>query len=190
MTEVGPVTFQCKEAPEVVHALEGYHRCEVVDPDTGEPLPPDADNAGELVLTNLGRVGSPVLRYRTGDLVRPRQHGPCACGRHELSFEGGILARKDDMVVVRGVNLFPTAVDQIVRSCEGIDEYRVRIRTERGMVEVDLEVEPRGEADPETVCRRLEEAFRDAYSLRISVRAAAPGALPRFELKARRWIRE
>lgn len=189
MTEAGPVTFQCTKNSEVVHVLESFHICEVVHPETGDPLPPDAEILGELVVTNLGRTGSPILRYRTGDLVRPRR-GPCACGRDLLSLEGGILSRADDMVVIRGVNLYPTAVDQIVRGFEGIAEYRVEIRTERGMDELELQIEPNDGRDPTSLCQQIEKSFRDAYSLRVPVVAVAPGTLPRFELKSRRWVRK
>jgi phenylacetate-CoA ligase len=147
---------------------------------------PDSDTVGELVITNLGRPDSPILRYRTGDLVRPRADGPCACGRRNLSFIGGILGRADDMVVIRGVNLYPTAIDQVVRGCEGIAEYRVEIRTERGMSELELQVEPTADATPATVSQTLEQAFRNAYSLRIPVVTVPTGTLPRFELKAKR----
>ena len=188
MTEVGPVTFQCTHDPGVVHALEAYHLCEVIDPTTCDPLPADSDAMGELVLTNLGRLGSPVIRYRTGDLVRPRR-GECACGRHNLSFVGGILGRSDDMIQVRGVNLYPTAIDQIVRGCEDVAEYRVEIRTERGMTELDLQIECTPGADPDSLRNLLETAFRETYNLRIPVTAVPAASLPRFELKAKRWVR-
>ena len=187
---MGPVTYQCTAAPDVVHVMENLHICEIVDPETGKPLPPDAETIGELVLTNLGRGDSPVLRYRTGDLVRPRRNTTCACGRHGLSFEGGIVGRADDMVVVRGVNLYPTGVDQIVRSCGGIAEYRVEIHTERGMSELEIQVEPQDQATASTVCADIESAFRKNYSLRVPVVAVPAGTLPRFELKARRWIQK
>ncbi len=189
MTEVGPVTFQCTAAPEVVHAIESHYVCEVVDPASGEPVPMDGSVVGELVLTNLERRDSPVLRYRTGDLVRPARREPCACGREGLVFEGGILGRSDDMIVVRGVNLFPASVEQVVLSSDGVAEYQVEIRTVRGMTELRLSVEPRPGTEPEGLRSRLQKAFRDAHGLRVQVEAAAPGALPRFELKAKRWIR-
>lgn len=93
------------------------------------------------------------------------------------------------MVVVRGVNLYPTGVDQIVRSCGGIAEYRVEIHTERGMSELKIQVEPQDQVTASTVCADIESAFRKNYSLRVPVVAVPAGTLPRFELKARRWIR-
>ena len=94
------------------------------------------------------------------------------------------------MVVVRGVNLYPTAVDQIVRGYDGVAEYRVEIRTERGMAELELQIEASKEAEPDSLCRRIEKGFRDAYSLRVPVVAVPSGTLPRFELKSRRWVRK
>jgi phenylacetate-CoA ligase len=189
MTEVGPVTFQCPDAPQRVHVLEEQVLCEIVDPGSGAPMVPGAEAMGELVLTPLGRPGSPVLRYRTGDLVRAEPRSPCACGRTTLTLAGGILGRADDMVFIRGVNLYPGAVDQVIRSHGGVAEYRVEISAVRGMSELRVLVEPDAAADPSALCRGLERAFRDAYNLRIAVADAPRGTLPRFDLKARRWIR-
>ncbi|MCZ6596984.1 MAG: AMP-binding protein [Planctomycetota bacterium] len=189
MTETGAVTFQCPERAGVLHALEDLFLCEVVDPESGAPVSPDHDEPGELVLTTLGRFDSPVLRYRTRDLVRARR-GPCACGRNGLRFEGGILARTDDMIVVRGVNLFPTAVDEVVRGFDRVAEYRVEVDQSGALTEIRVVVEPHNNDQPiEPLCRELEHAFRSAWNLRIPVVAAAPGELPRFELKAKRWVR-
>lgn len=190
LTEVGPVTFQCGQNQDLVHVLEDFQFCEIIDPETGEVLPADSGAVGELVITNLGRAGSPVLRYRTRDLVARWQGDACACGREGLSFAGGIIGRADDMVVVRGVNLYPTAVDQLVRSSTEILEYQVRIHKERGMSELEIHIEVEPAADETTVCAQVEKAFRDTYALRIPVTASPAGSLPRFELKARRWIRE
>ncbi len=189
MTEVGPLTYRCTAAPEVAHAIESHYLCEVVDTASGEPVPVDGSTLGELVLTPLGRSDSLLLRYRTGDLVRPYRGAACACGREGLVFRGGIVGRSDDMIVVRGVNLFPASVDQVVRSNEGVAEYQVRIRAVRGMTELELRVEPQPGVDPAGLCSRLEQAFRNAHGLRVPVTAAAPDSLPRFELKAKRWIR-
>ena len=125
MTEVGPVTYQCPARPGSLHVLESAYLPEVIDPQSGEPVP--AGETGELVLTTLDRIGSPLLRYRTGDLVKPRRRSVCACGRHELALEGGILGRSDDMVVVRGVNVYPSLVEEIVRGYPEVTEYRVQL---------------------------------------------------------------
>jgi len=109
----------------------------------------------------------------------------CECGSTEMALEGGILARADDMVVVRGVNVYPAAIDDIVRRSGGIAEYRVEVRVERSLTDLHIEIEA---VDP-SVAHRLEVALRDALTLRIPVSLAPPGTLPRFELKAKRWVR-
>ena len=142
---------------------------------------------GELVLTNLGRTGSPLLRYRSGDLVRPL--APDDGDQPFLRLDGGVRARADHMVVVRGVNLYPSAIDQIVRGIDGVAEYRVEIDRAGAMIELRLLVEPAPDCtDPGELCERLERALRTSFSLRIPVERVAQGSLPRFELKAKRWI--
>jgi phenylacetate-CoA ligase len=188
MTEIGPVSYNCPVQPDVLHVIESAFIAEIVD-GLGAPVP--AGTVGELVLTNLGRIGSPLIRYRTGDLVRAATAQPCACGSHELTLEGGVLGRTDDMVVVRGVNVFPSAVEEVVRACGGVSEYQVRVSTARALTELSIVVEPDSpNQDTGRLCHRLEDALRDATSLRIPVTAAEPGSLPRFEMKARRWVRE
>jgi len=189
MTEVGPVTHECPERPGVLHVIESSYLPEVIDPQTDMPVAPEG--TGELVLTTLGRTGSPVIRYRTRDLVRRGPDAVCACGRSDLTLEGGILGRTDDMIVVRGVNVYPSAVDEIIRTCGGISEYRVRVQAGDSMTELLVEVEPEDpEADPYALVDRLGKAFQASMSLRIPVTCVAPGDLPRFEMKARRWERE
>jgi len=193
MTEVGPVTYECPAQPGVLHVIESAYFAEVIDPASGKPAP--AGQAGELVLTTLGRTGSPLLRYRTGDLVKFRTRNAergtaCRCGRHELALEGGILGRSDDMVIVRGVNVYPTAVEEIIRSFEDVAEYRVHITQEDAMTEMRVEVESTAQcADPPALAARVEKAFESALVLRVPVSAVPPGALPRFEMKAKRWIK-
>jgi len=182
MTEVGPVSYGCPKRERVLHVIESSYIAEVIDPVTGF-----AAEHGELVLTNLGRIGSPVVRYRTGDIVERGKDGQCECGTLDLALEGGILARTDDMVVVRGVNLYPSAVEDVLRSCDGVAEYRVEIRTERALPELMVRVEASG--DGEGLAQRLESALRNAFGLRVPVVVVQKGTLPRFEMKAQRWVR-
>lgn len=188
MSEVGPVSYGCPSRPGVLHIIESSYIAEVIDPQTCLPLEPGS--RGELVLTSLGRIGSPLIRYRTGDLVQAARPGVCACGSKDMALEGGILGRTDDMVVVRGVNVYPGAVEDVVRKVSGIAEYQVRISLERSLVELHLDAEPepghRADAD---LIHRLETALRDALALRIPVNVVEPGTLPRFEMKAKRWVR-
>jgi phenylacetate-CoA ligase len=192
MTEVGPVTFECPRRPGVLHVLEPAFLAEVVDPHTGRAAAPG--EIGELVLTPLGRTGSPLLRYRTGDLVRVEaRHAqpdvpPCDCRRHTLTLEGGILGRADDMLIVRGVNLHPTAVDDLVRRFAEVAEYQVCVDAARTLPELTLTVEPAPECpDAQRLAERLAGEFKDLFGLRVRVQTVSPGSLPRFEHKARRW---
>ncbi|MBM3811028.1 MAG: phenylacetate--CoA ligase [Acidimicrobiia bacterium] len=186
MTEVGPVSYPCPVREGVLHVMEDAYYAEVIDPASGEAV----GGRGELVLTNLGRTGSPLLRYRTGDIVERGQETRCACGTEDMALEGGILGRTDDMVVVRGVNVYPGAVEEILRSAGGVAEYRVKVSERQSLVELSIEVEPEtAHHGDEGLAHRLEAALRDALSLRVPVTIAPCGSLPRFEMKARRWVR-
>ena len=182
MTEVGPVAYETPGGEGGLRVILDSFLAEVVCPESGEPV---ADGeSGELVLTSLGRAGCPVLRYRTGDLVLPCW-GEDDAGQPTLDLIGGILGRVDDMVVVRGVNLYPAAVDAVVRRFGEVAEYQVEIDEVSAMTEMTLKVE----TTPE-VAQTLEKALTDAFSLRIPVEPVEPSTLPRFEMKARRWIRQ
>ena len=188
MTEVGPVSYGCPKRPGILHVIESSYIAEVIDFATGQAVQPG--EKGELVLTNLGRTGSPLLRYRTGDLVQPCAEQPCACGSYELGLQGGILGRTDDMVVVRGVNIYPSAVEEIIRSCGGVAEFRVEIPSDRTLPELTIKAEAfPGQQEPKELAERLEAALRSAFALRIPVSIVPSGTLPRFEMKARRWVR-
>ena len=188
MTETGPVTFECPFRPGVLHVMENACLAEVVEPITGQAVP--NGQTGELILTTLGRTGSPLLRYRTGDMVRLAPEGICECGRSELALEGGILGRTDDMVVVRGVNVYPGAVEEIIHACGGVTEYQVHVDTSRALSEVTIQIEADSNCrDPEALAQNLEKAFQSALALRVRVRPVPMGTLPRFEMKARRWLK-
>jgi len=189
MTEVGPVSFECPARPGVLHVMESAYLPEVVDPATGAQV--EAGDRGELVLTTLNRTGSPLLRYRTGDLVKASIDDICECGRSDLALEGGILGRVDEMVVVRGVNVYPGALDQIIRAHSDVAEYQVRISRAQSLVELSVNLEPRkGLENPDALARQLEGAFESALNLRVPVLPVPPGTLPRFEMKAQRWVKE
>jgi phenylacetate-CoA ligase len=188
MTEVGPVSYQCPANSGTLHIIESAYLAEIVDPKTAAPVP--NGDAGELVLTTLDRIGSPLLRYRTGDLVRSRAQAGCSCGRNELVLDGGILGRADDMAVVRGVNIYPSLIEEIVRGFPEVAEYRVQLDCRQAMTEMLLEIEPNGKpGETNGLQQRLERLLQTLLNLRIPVRLLAPGSLPRFEMKAQRWTR-
>lgn len=185
LTEVGPISFECWEAPGSLHLNEAEFLCEVVDPSTGTPVPDGS--RGELVVTNLGRTASPVIRYRTGDVVVRRSEA-CACGRTFARLEGGILTRGDDMVNVRGVNVYPSAIEAVVREFAEILEFRSVVSQAASMRRLTVEIEVARE--PERVQAHLVQRLREAMGITASVTVAAPDSLPRFEMKARRFVVE
>jgi phenylacetate-CoA ligase len=191
MTEMGALSFECTENRGTgVHVIESEFIAEVIDSQTLKNVP-DGES-GELVLTNLGRWGSPLIRYRTGDQVRlVRETQPCACGRWFARLEGGILGRVDDMFIVRGNNVFPTAVEAVLRRFPEIAEFRCEITSEGALAQVRLEIEPQPQVgDGLDLCGRVARAVQGALSFRPEVVAVAPGSLPRFELKARRFVKK
>jgi phenylacetate-CoA ligase len=133
----------------------------------------------ELVITSLGRYGSPVLRYRTGDVVRPR------FGGRDVQFtflEGGLLGRADDMLIVRGVNVFPSSVEQILRAFPEVVEFRVTVVKQGSLDALVVEIEDRL-SDPDRVARELQIRL----GLKVDVRCVPLGSLPRFEGKGKRF---
>ncbi|HJT32763.1 MAG TPA: phenylacetate--CoA ligase family protein, partial [Pirellulales bacterium] len=147
--------------------------------DTGRPA--REGELAELVLTTLGRLGSPVIRYRTGDLVRPIwSHGQA---RQFVLLDGGVLGRCDDMLTVRGVNVFPSAIEQIVRGFPEVVEYRLSLSKTQEMDQLLLEIE-----DHLNQPDRVAEELRIRLGLKVEVRAVPPNTLPRFEGKGRRVI--
>ena len=179
MTEMGAYGFTCLNQ-DAVHVNEEEFIAEILDPATNEPVA--EGERGELVLTNLGRWGCPAIRYRTGDLVQ-RGTRQCPCGRTYLRLPGGVLGRVDDMLIVRGVNVYPSSIEDVLRGFPEIEEYRITRLKAGTMDEIELEVEC-----PEATVSAVEAALRQAFSLRVPVRSVAPGTLPRYELKARRIV--
>lgn len=178
MTEVGPVSYEAEDMPRQLIVMEDAYLAEVIDPSTGQEV---ADGEfGELVLTTLDRTACPLLRYRTGDWVRKKTH------RGRLMLDGGILSRVDDMVVVRGVNIYPSAIEAVVRQFPEVTEFMVEQRKVDAMDEIELLVEVDGNI-AKTTLKKIEEKLRNTFSLRIPVHLAEPGTLPRHEFKARRW---
>lgn len=188
LTEVGPVSFECWEAPGFLHVNEGEYLCEVIDPATGEPVADESP--GELVLTNLGRTASPVIRYRTGDLV-VRRLEPCPCGRTWTRLEGGILGRADDMVTVRGVNVYPSVIESTVRRFDEVTEFRSTVSHGGALRSLAVEIEAAAAVDDRAaLAARVARQLREALGLTVAVRVVESGSLPRFELKARRFVVE
>jgi phenylacetate-CoA ligase len=179
MTEMGAYGYECAEQAGL-HVNESEFILEVIDPVTGAPA-----TDGELVLTNLGRVGSPAIRYRTGDHVRLAEEN-CPCGRSFRRLQGGILGRLDDMLIVRGVNVFPSAIEGVVRRFSAIEEFQIEVFKDGELDEIRVLVELDDASEVPTV----REALRATLGIRLEVAAVPARSLPRFDLKARRVVRK
>jgi len=187
MTELGPTGVSC-QARDGVHLIESEFIFEVRDSaGTLQPIPAAGTISGELIATNLGRWGSPLIRYRTGDRVEVNR-APCSCGSPFPKMVGGIRGRVDDMFTVRGVNLYPSQVEDLVRRHATIGEFCIEVRQVRGMEEVNVLCEC-AEDDGATAVASLANDLRLALGVRIGCRSVAAGTLPRSELKARRLVR-
>jgi len=193
MTEIGALGVECIENPGGLHILESECIAEIINPDTLAPAAADADGVrrGELVVTNLGRLGSPLIRYRTGDLVESDPE-PCKCGRSLLRLKGGILGRADDMITIRGNNVFPSSIEAVLREFDQLAEFQIEVRTERSMHQILLKLEPTpdlSEAAAADLGVRVRQAIKDRLNFQPDVALVAQGSLPRFELKGRRFFR-
>ncbi len=191
MTEIGTImVFECEHQPGGTHIIEDHMIEEVIDPATLEPV--QYGHRGERVVTSFGRGAIPLIRYRTGDLVCKVPASTCECGRGFDIYEGGILGRVDDMKIVRGTNVYPRAIEAIVREFREVDEFQTVITREGIRDEITLRVEMKPgfsqdgwEALSDDLHRRLALAHE---GLNFRVELADAGALPRFELKAKRTV--
>lgn len=178
MTEVGPVAVEMEHRPGSMKLLETHHLAEVIDPTGTSPVA--EGEAGELVLTNLGRLGSPAIRYRTGDLVRAQRIDGHLC------LIGGILGRTDDMLHIRGNNVYPASIEAAVRKFPEVAEFRLVVDHTGSLPDLHIEIEAESPGIVEAVAR----AIRDELLFRVEVVGVPAGFLPRFEMKAKRVVHQ
>jgi len=181
MTEVGPVAIEPHDRPMSLSVCPDRYISETIEPDGVRPSA--VGEIGELVLTPLGREGSPLFRYRTGDLVR---RGPDD-ERGWPNFPGGILSRTDDMILIRGNNVYPSSIEAIVRRFPEVVEFRLEVDRTRPLTQLSIVLEPSHPSD--SLAEAVSEAIRRELLFRADVRLVEPGTLPRFELKAKRLVR-
>jgi phenylacetate-CoA ligase len=182
----GPgVAAECLDARAGLHVHEDHFLVEVVDPVDGRPVAPGAE--GELVFTTLTKEALPLIRYRTGDsgrLVEER----CGCGRTTVRI-AGLRGRLDDMLIVRGVNLYPSEVEEALLTVDGVSpHYQLVLERLGPLDELRLECEPAGELDRDALATRVELLLRERTGLRIPVAVLDPGTIPRSEGKAARLV--
>ncbi len=178
-TEVGAWGFE-SQFHSGLHINEGEFIGEVLDPVSLKPA-----REGELIITNLGRVGMPVIRYRTGDRVKLSGE-PCKSGRTFKLFDGGVIGRVDDVLIIRGVNVFPSALENLIRQSPDIGEFAVDVYRRAELDDLDIRIEV-GNSDPEEAAAELSKRIRSGIGIRANVKAVPYGSLPRFDLKARRF---
>ena len=185
-TEIGPLSFECVEVPGSLHLNEGDYVCEVLE--RGSERAVSDGESGELVVTNLGRAASPVIRYRSGDIV-VRESTLCRCGRTWARLKGGVLARSDDMINVRGVNVYPASIESVVRRFPEVVEFRSTVSWTGSMrlLSVDIEADPHASNELDLVAG-VSHQLRVALGLTVPVQLVKAGTLPRFEMKARRFV--
>ncbi len=191
MTEIGTLAmFECAAQPGGLHIIEDHLIEEVVDPDGDEPVP--YGELGERVVTSFGRGLLPLLRYRSRDMVVRVPHTTCPCGRTSDLYSGGIRGRWDDMKIVRGTNVYPRSVEEIVRTCDAIEEFQIylwRNEDQRDEISVRVESRPDWSGNWDSVASGLAHQLSAAHEgLRFHVERMPAGSLPRFELKARRLV--
>ena len=182
-SEIGAFGFESRNNRHHLSIIENEFIAEIIDPDSGEYA--EEGTTGELVLTNLGRWGFPVIRYRTGDAVTVPPLAKTNKGL--LSFDGGIIGRSDDMVIVRGVNIFPSAIDNFIRQYPEIDEYRVTVDKTGSMDELRIEIEMAEGSDTASVQAALLRTVSSELGVRPGLHSVSRGVLPRSEEKAKRF---
>ena len=166
-----------------VHLNENEFICEVLDPETGNPA-----DEGELVITNLGRIGMPVIRYRTGDHVKLKS-APCECGRETRALEGGIIGRLDNALIIRGLNVYPATLENIILKFADVQEFAGRVYGTETFDELEIQIESTN-PNPADTATAVAAAIRDELGLRATVKAVPIGTLPRYELKSNRFADE
>lgn len=180
---IGPgVAAECVEGKGSLHVFEDHFYPEIVDPDTGDPVP--EGEQGELVLTSLSKEAQPVIRYRTRDITRFNPE-PCACGR-TLRRIDRLAGRADDMLIIRGINVYPTTIESVILEDPALGGHFYLIVDKRGTLpELHARVEVRDEADlvhADSIAHRLQAKLMEVVRLRVNIEILRPGALPRNEL--------
>ncbi len=189
---IGPgVSIECEEAQNGLHIFEDHFIAEIIDPETGENLP--YGEYGELVITTLTKEAFPVIRYRTRDITRLIKE-PCICGRTTVRMDR-VRGRTDDMLIIRGVNVFPSQIEEVIMSTKGVLPHYMIIVDREGTLdtlEVQVEVDEKLFSDEirklQQVARRLEQNIKETLGISVKVKLVEPKTLQRFEGKAKRVI--
>lgn len=185
---IGPgVAAECRENKGGMHVFEDHFFPEIVDPETGDPIP--EGEPGELVLTTLTKEAQPVIRYRTRDITRFLE-GDCPCGRTSRRI-ARIEGRADDMLIIRGINVYPRTIETVLMDDPDLGANYALVIDRRGpLPEVEARVELATEAptsEAEAIANRLQKKLMETVRLRVNVVVGGPGSVPRTEVgKAKR----
>jgi phenylacetate-CoA ligase len=185
LTEIAAWGFECDARAGLTHVHEDYCYPEVLDE---QDRPVGLGGRGELVFTSLYRKAMPLLRYRTRDVVQLADRR-CPCGRTLIAFQGGVLARLDDMKKVRGIIVYPRRIEELVRAHSDVDEFQVVFRRDQGLDDIFLRIDPSPSlslTERDALRGRLDADLRTGLGIRVTVEMAEPGSLPRWDHKARR----
>ena len=185
LTEIAAWGFECPDGEGLTHIHEDYVYPEILD-EQDQPVPPGG--TGELVFTSLYRKAMPLLRYRTRDVVKLADRR-CGCGRTLVALDGGVLARLDDMKKVRGIIVYPRRIEELVRPHAGVDEFQIVFRRVGGLDDILVRIDPApalSTTERAGLVSSLEAALRMGLGIRVSVETTEPGALPRWDHKAKR----
>lgn len=186
LTEAGAYGIHCTAQDAAVHVNEAEFFFELIDPKTGLPI--QGAGTGEMVLTNLGRVCSPAIRFKTGDIVKVSEN-PCGCGRSFRLLDGGIIGRVDEMITIRGMNVFPSQVGTITEKYLQIgEEYQIVACTEKGMANLKVLLELAVGRPAEQLLSEIARELRNSLELRVEVDTVAPGTLDRSDYKSKRFV--
>ncbi len=189
---MGPgVAMECVEAKNGMHIFEDHFLPEIIDPVTGKNLP--EGQVGELVITTITKEGIPLLRYRTRDLTS-LNYTPCRCGRTHARL-GRIVGRSDDMLIIRGVNVYPQQIEALLLECEGIaPHYQIHVSRENNLDNVELRVEIGNISFGDEIRRlqqtesKIQKAIKEYLGVSVKVRLVEPHSIARSEGKAQRIV--
>ena len=187
-TEIGAWSFECRHQPGGIHVNEAFFLVEIEDPETGEIIE-EPGRSGKMIITALDRRAQPCVRFDSKDMVAWAEE-PCPCGRTFRVLAGGVIGRADDITKVKGVLLAPSAIEEVVRSVEGLgDEYEVVVeRTgDRESITLKVEILPEAREGQKEIEARLRDQLRLKTNLGYVLEMHEVGSLPRYEVKAKRF---
>jgi phenylacetate-CoA ligase len=187
IAEIGPTNPGCP-LQEGNHLCEDWYHALIVD-ESGNPV--EYGDVGEHIVTSYIQDGQPLIKYRTHDLVR-RTDRPCGCGTTWAFYPGGVLGRTDHMIIVKGVNVYPAAVEALLHRIAGLSEhYEVHVDRDATNDFVTVKAEARPEIDATRYAELGRDAagvFKSVIGVSIDVTVQGPSSLPRYELKAKRFF--